>query len=211
MPHFMVDDYKVHVGKIVCVTGSNEGDIGESFYIKPQSSISVDGSILELGKGQRSSYSMMLGIAMGERAGDDSRSLMRSILGYGVMLDHHLCNNGPHPDIDTLRKPLISGKDGFCSISEFMSAKEVGDPYSLEAYLQVNDEEQLVMSTRDIPVSIEDALSFITRHITLYPGDIVGIWLDGVSRPVNAGDLIECGISGISTLTVRIEDSGTGK
>ena len=36
-------------------------------------SIAEDGSTLELGKGERSSYSMMLGIAMGEKTGDDSR------------------------------------------------------------------------------------------------------------------------------------------
>ena len=211
MPHFVMGRYKFDVGKVVCVIGHDGKDGKNEFYIKPQGSISQDGSsILKVDTGNGNAFSMMLGIAIGERTGGDPRSLMMSILGLGVMLDHHIANVDDSDLIDHLRDPDMSGRDGFCTISEFIPFKKVGDPYSLEAYLQINDEEHLLMSTRDMQIKIEDALQSISENITLFPGDIVGIWLDGIDRPVKPGDLIEGGISSISTVSVQMDEHEDG-
>ncbi len=210
MPHFIMDRYKVDVGKIVCVVSDN-GDGVCDFYLKPQGSISSDGSDTVIPDGEdRLAFSMMLGIAIGERTIGDPRTLMRSILGMGVMIDHHLTKDNRTEMLKHLRDPVISGRDGFCTISEFLPMKKIGDPYGLEAYLQVNEEEKLEMSTRDMITTIEDALGSIGRHITLFPGDLVGIWLDGIDRPSFPGDLIEGGISGLSTITARIVEKEAG-
>jgi acylpyruvate hydrolase len=200
-----MDHYKIDVGKIICVLGPDDKKSRNRFYIKPQGSIGHDGDELEIGDEiDEMRFSMMLGIAIGEKISGDPRSMMRSILGYGVMIDHHMKYDGDQ--LLALRDPLNSGLDGFCSISEFIPSKKVGDPYALEAYLQVNDEEQLVMSTRDMEMKIEDALQRISSNMTLFPGDMVGIWIDGIDRPSKPGDLLECGISGISTLGIKIRD-----
>jgi fumarylpyruvate hydrolase len=206
MPHFIMDRYKVDVGKVVCIPGNNGSEGGGcGFYLKPQGALSRDGSEVVLaGDPPEMAFSMMLGVAIGERSTGDPRTVMRSILGLGVMVDHHLRIEDPKALLYELRDPLVSGRDGFCTISDFVPLKDVGDPYGLEVYLQVNEEEWLQMSTRDMPISIEDAITSIGKHITLFPGDLVGIWLDGISRPVEPGDLIEGGISGISTITTKL-------
>jgi len=202
-----MDRYKIDVGKVICMLGPNEKGAKNRFYLKPQGAIGHDGSELTMPDGtDEMNFSMMLGIAIGERIGNDPRSMMRSILGFGVMIDHHITGKNGSSHIDDLRDPTMSGFDGFCTISEFIPFKKVGDPYGLEAYLQVNEEEQLLMSTRDMELKIEDALQKISNGITLYPGDLIGIWMDGIGRPSKPGDLIECGISGISTLSVKIAD-----
>jgi 5-oxopent-3-ene-1,2,5-tricarboxylate decarboxylase/2-hydroxyhepta-2,4-diene-1,7-dioate isomerase len=203
-----MDRYKFDVGKVVCVIGSSMKDDESGFYIKPQGSIARDEQVVKgMKEDEELSFSMMLGVAISERIGKGHSSFMRSVLGLGVMFDHHIRKNGNGPLISHLRDPRNSGRDGFCTISEFIPLKNVGDPYSLEAYLQINDEEHLLMSTRDMGIRIEDALQNVSEFITLYPGDILGIWIDGTDRPARHGDLIEGGISSISTLSVRVEDN----
>lgn len=207
MPHFIMDRYKIDVGKIVCMIGPDEKRSRDRFYIKPQGSINQEGNELAIPDGlDEMNFSMMLGVAIGEKIGNDPRSMMRSIMGFGVMIDHHIPKKEGVNLIEHLRDPLASGLDGFCTISEFVPFKDVGDPYGHEAYLQVNGEEKLLMSTRDMELKIEDALQGISRGITLFPGDIVGIWMDGIGRPIRPGDLIECGISGISTVSIKISE-----
>ncbi len=206
MPHFIMERYKVDVGKIVCIIeGGNKEKEDCVFYIKPQGSLVQDGSETPIpDESEGLAFSMMMGIAVGERSKGDPRTMMRSILGLGVMLDHHVQNDGSSDLISHLRDPLKSGRDGFCTISEFVPLKKVGDPYGLEAYLQVNGEEKLQMSTRDMLTTMENALESVGKHITLFPGDLIGIWLDGLDRPSGPGDLIEGGISNISTITSKI-------
>ena len=207
MPHFMMDKYKIDVGKIICIIGPDERGAKNRFYIKPQGSINHENEQLVIPDGVNElGFSMMMGIAIGEKIGNDPRSMMRSILGFGVMVDHHIPNGDGVDLLDHLRNPMNSGLDGFCTVSEFVPFKVVGDPYGHEAYLQVNEEEKLLMSTRDMELKIEDALQAISRGITLFPGDIIGIWMDGIGRPSKPGDLIECGISGISTLSIKIAE-----
>ncbi|HHD15330.1 MAG TPA: hypothetical protein ENK47_01320 [Euryarchaeota archaeon] len=209
MPYFRMEHYKVDVGKIVCVTGRADGK-GLTYYLKPQGSIVHDGSRTYVPDDVRStSVTMMLGIAIGERIDHDSSGMMRSVMGMGVMLDHHVTwKKGDASLFDHLLRPSNSGRDTFCTISEFIPMKSVGDPYALDAYLQINEEESLVMSTREMDMSIEDVLGSLKKEITLFPGDLVGVWLEENDHPVNDGDLIEAGISNIAILSSRITRRG---
>jgi 2-keto-4-pentenoate hydratase/2-oxohepta-3-ene-1,7-dioic acid hydratase in catechol pathway len=88
---------------------------------------------------------------------------------------------------------------------------ELGDPGNLTLETLVNGNRMQAGNTRDLIFKIPEILAYISRDITLVPGDVistgtpagVGIFRD---PPVtlSAGDVVECRIEGIGALQNRI-------
>jgi 5-oxopent-3-ene-1,2,5-tricarboxylate decarboxylase/2-hydroxyhepta-2,4-diene-1,7-dioate isomerase len=56
-------------------------------------------------------------------------------------------------------------------------------------------------NTKNCVFSVSKILSFITRHITLYPGDVVITGTPKGIAPMKPGDVVEVTIEGIGKLT----------
>jgi 2-keto-4-pentenoate hydratase/2-oxohepta-3-ene-1,7-dioic acid hydratase in catechol pathway len=85
-----------------------------------------------------------------------------------------------------------------------VTADEVPDPQRLRLWLTVNDERRQDSSTADMIFPVASLLSFISRFMTLCPGDVVatgtpsGVALGGnPPRYLRAGDVVRCGVEGL--------------
>ena len=95
------------------------------------------------------------------------------------------------------------GCDTFGPIGPYLvTADQVGDPQNLDMWLSVNGERMQRGNTRTMIFSVAVLVSYISRFMTLHPGDLittgtppgVGMGLKTGPRFLKAGDVIELGI-----------------
>lgn len=158
-------------------------------------------------------YECELGIVMGKRARHvPEAEALDYVAGYTVLNDISDRQYKPFPD----RKPRDRdaffdwqhGKwhDGFCPIGPCLTtADAVPDPQCLGVQLSVNGESRQDGSTAQMIYPVAAIIEFISRSMTLLPGDIIAT---GTPAGVGAasgtflqpGDSIEASIEGIGTL-----------
>ncbi len=87
---------------------------------------------------------------------------------------------------------LAKAFDGSCPISTCIPTAAVEDPQDVELQLTVNGEIRQSGNTRMMIHSIDKLITFISRHVTLLPGDVL---LTGTPEGVGqlkSGDMLEC-------------------
>lgn len=96
----------------------------------------------------------------------------------------------------------VKGKsaDTFAPIGPFLATPdEVGDPHSLNLWLKVNGKIMQKSTTADMIFNIPFIVSYLSRYMTLLPGDIIstgtpeGVGM-GQNRFLKPGDIVELGI-----------------
>ncbi len=103
----------------------------------------------------------------------------------------------------------IKGKsaDTFAPLGPWLVTRdEVPDPHALDIWLELNGERRQDANTRTMIFTIAYLLSYLSRFLTLKPGDVVttgtpyGVGL-GCDPPVflKPGDVMELGIDGLGT------------
>jgi len=99
------------------------------------------------------------------------------------------------------------GCDTFAPIGPWLVTKdEITDPHNLRLWLKVNDTMMQDSNTDDLIFNIPFLVAYISRFMTLLPGDIIstgtpaGVGL-GFNPPVylKEGDVVELGIDGLGT------------
>ena len=98
------------------------------------------------------------------------------------------------------------GCDTFGPVGPWMvTADEVADPQALDMWLDVNGVRKQVGNTRTMIVSVAQLVSYISRFMTLYPGDLIstgtppGVGMGAKPHPVflKAGDTMRLSIAGL--------------
>ena len=103
----------------------------------------------------------------------------------------------------------VKGKscDTFAPVGPFIATKdEIKDPNNLHLWLKLNGETVQDSSTSDFIFNVQEVVSYISRFMTLLPGDIIstgtpfGVGL-GFNPPkyLKPGDVVELGIEGLGT------------
>lgn len=98
------------------------------------------------------------------------------------------------------------GHDTFCPIGPWLvTADEVGDPQALDMFLDVNGARMQTGNTRTMIFNIAEIIAYLSRFVTLYPGDLIitgtppgvgeGKKPDAVY--LKAGDTMRLGITGL--------------
>lgn len=104
------------------------------------------------------------------------------------------------------------GCDTFAPMGPWMVTKdEIANAHNLRLWLTVNDEKYQDGSTSDFIFNIPHVVSYISRFMTLLPGDVIstgtpaGVGL-GFNPPVylKAGDVMELGIDGLGTARQKV-------
>ena len=100
-------------------------------------------------------------------------------------------------------KPWVRSKgfDTFCPMGPYVIPKDdIDDVYSLNMELRVNGEVRQKATLADMIYKIPTLIEFLSRHMTLNPGDIICTGTpEGVS-PIKPGDVIEAEIDRIGIL-----------
>ncbi|MFN2321839.1 MAG: fumarylacetoacetate hydrolase family protein [Trueperaceae bacterium] len=99
---------------------------------------------------------------------------------------------------DDLQWVRAKSSDGFCPVGPWLETDL--DPSDLTVQVRVNGELRQDGRTRDLIFSVPEILSYISRFLTLEPGDLVLTGTpDGVG-PLEPGDLVDVTIDAIGTL-----------
>lgn len=78
------------------------------------------------------------------------------------------------------------------------------DPDNLMLRMRVNGQEKQKESTKDLLFKSADIVSFVSRHVTLEPGDTIFTGTPQKTTPVKPGDVMEVEIEGIGILRNKV-------
>ena len=69
---------------------------------------------------------------------------------------------------------------------------------------RLNGEVRQSQRTADLIFPVDQVVSFISRYVTLLPGDIIYTGTPGNTKAMEPGDVIEIEVEGVGTLRNRI-------
>ena len=78
------------------------------------------------------------------------------------------------------------------------------NPDNLMLRLRVNGEEKQKESTKDLLFKSAEIISFVSRHVTLEPGDVIFTGTPQKTTPIKPGDVMEVEIEGIGILRNKV-------
>ncbi len=116
-------------------------------------------------------YEVELGIVIGKNAKNVSKEeALDHVFGYVT------ANDLSARDLQFVSSQWLLGKscDGFSPVGPYLVTKdEVGDPNNLKLKTYVNGEERQNSNTADMIFYCDEIISYISKHMTLTPGDII--------------------------------------
>ena len=96
------------------------------------------------------------------------------------------------------------GFDTFCPVGEAVALEAV-EPDELEVVARVNGEERQRGRASDMAFSFGELVAFISRIMTLEPGDLIATGTPEGVGPLQAGDRVEVELVGLTTLENPVE------
>lgn len=193
-------------GKIVCV-GRNYVDHAKELgnevpkepliFLKPPSSVIEAGQAIVLPEqSSRVEYEGEIGVIVGARLRNASEEeALRAVRGI-VAVNDVTARDLQKSDGQWTR---AKGFDTFCPIGQESAA--LPDLKSLEVVTRVNGEERQRGKSSDMVFSIPTILAYISRVMTLEPGDLVATGTPAGVGPLAPGDTVEVEIVGISQVS----------
>lgn len=143
-----------------------------------------------------------LGVIIGKKAKNISEDMaMDYVLGYTIIND--VTARDMQTEDLSIANPWFRSKsfDTFCPIGPYLILKEqIQDPHNLNIELRVNGNTRQKDNTKNLIFKIPYIISFITRHMTLEPGDIIATGTPSGIAPIKPGDIVEAEIEAIGIL-----------
>jgi 2-keto-4-pentenoate hydratase/2-oxohepta-3-ene-1,7-dioic acid hydratase in catechol pathway len=203
---------KFRPGKIVCVGRNyrehakelgNEVPKDPLIFLKPPSSVIWEGGHIELPvASQKVEFEGEIGIVIGEtmkRASEDmAAGGIRSIVAVNDVTARDLQKS----DGQWTR---AKGFDTFCPLGEESSS--VPDWAGLSVVTRVNGTVRQTGKATEMVFSIPFLLAYISRIMTLEPGDLVATGTPSGVGPLAPGDVVEVDIPGVSRVSNPVRGS----
>ena len=166
-------------------------------FFKPPSSLIGPGEPIVLpGICQRVEFEGEIGIVIGRRLRNaDAAAAERAIAGF-VCVNDVTCRDLQKVDGQWGR---AKGFDTFCPAGPRVATGL--DWHSLELSCRVNGVERQRAKATDMHFSIPELMSFLSRVMTLEPGDLIATGTPAGTGPLQNGDTVEVEISGVGTLS----------
>jgi 2-keto-4-pentenoate hydratase/2-oxohepta-3-ene-1,7-dioic acid hydratase in catechol pathway len=203
----------VQPSKIVCV-GRNyrehAAELGNEvpqepllFFKPPSSLLPPGGTIIRPKASARTDYEGELGVVIARRCHQltDSEDVRPYILGYTCV------NDFTARDLQKKDSQWVRGKgfDTFCPVGPVVA--DALDPWAgVQVETRVNSEVRQSGNTRDLIFPLDALIRYISRIMTLEPGDLIATGTPEGVGAVVAGDAIEVSIAGIGQLRNPVAD-----
>nr|WP_297355082.1 fumarylacetoacetate hydrolase family protein [uncultured Caldimonas sp.] len=209
------------MGKFVCV-GLNYADHAAEaglavpkepvLFMKATSAVIGANDPVVLPQGSvKGDWEVELGVVIGQRARYVSEAeALQHVAGYCVVNDvserEFQIERGGQWDKG-------KGCDTFGPVGPWLvTADEVPDPQALALWLDLNGERRQSGSTRTMVFGVAQLVSYISRFMTLYPGDListgtppgVGMGCKPQPRYLRPGDVMRLGIAGLGEQLQRV-------
>ena len=193
--------------KIVCVGRNyaehaaelgNEMPSAPLLFLKAPSAVIFDGDAIELpSASERVEHEGELAVVIGQTAKDigDDEDIAPYIRGYTCL------NDVTARDIQRADVQFTRGKsfDTFCPIGPWIETEL--DPTDIGVTVRVNGDLRQQGRTSQMTFPVDYLVRYISRHMTLIPGDIIATGTPSGVGPLKPGDTVTVEIEGIGTLT----------
>lgn len=203
---------KYRPGKIVCVGRNyrehakelgNEVPKEPLLFLKPPSSVVHESEAIRLPKASaKVEHEGEIGVIVGKRLSwaseEDAARGIRGIIAVNDVTARDLQKT----DGQWTR---AKGFDTFCPLGE--ESSKLPDLDSLTVITRVNGVERQRGKSTEMVFSIPSLLAYISRIMTLEPGDLVATGTPSGVGPLAPGDLVEVEIPGVSRVTNPVQES----
>ena len=191
--------------KIVCLGVNYRSHAGEFnsqippsplLFLKPPSAIiGPEDKIIYPAMSQRMDYEGELGVVIKKKASHVSpQTALDYVLGYTCFNDV-TARDLQRPDGQWTR---AKGFDTFAPFGPYIETEIDPTNAPIETYLNGQLKQQ--SNTAELLFSVREVISFISRVMTLLPGDVIATGTPGGIGPMNPGDTIEIKIPPIGVL-----------
>ncbi len=128
----------------------------------------------------------------------------KCIWGYAVGLD--MTRRDLQSGLKSRGQPWELGKafDHSAPVTPLTPVAQTGPLTSGRIWLQVNDETKQTGDLRDMIWSISETIAELSRYFELHAGDLIFTGTPEGVGPVKPGDVVEFGVDGLQSGTVRI-------
>jgi 2-keto-4-pentenoate hydratase/2-oxohepta-3-ene-1,7-dioic acid hydratase in catechol pathway len=181
------------------------------FFTKPPSTVIGHHGFIEIEPwvSEQIDYEVELGVVIGKAVRNTPlESAMEAVFGYTIM------NDVTARDLQRKHDQWFKGKglDSFCPVGPYIvTADEFGDPYDATIELSVNGETRQRDNTGHMHFRIDRMIADLSQGMTLLPGDMIATGTPpGVGYAMTppqflkSGDIVECRIERLGTLTNRV-------
>jgi len=193
-------------GKIVCVGRNymehakelgNEVPAEPLVFYKPTSSVIADGEAIVLPNGAgRVDFEGEIGLVIGTRlrraTSEQARTAVRGIVAVNDISARDLQKSDP-------QWWRAKGYDTFCPLGP--ERRGDVDLEDLGIVSRVNGSVRQEGHTREMAFPLTDLIVFITRAITLEPGDVIATGTPAGVGPLSPGDVVEIEVPGWSKVS----------
>ncbi len=197
----------VRPSKIVCIGRNyrdhaaelgNEVPVAPLLFLKAPSALLAPGASIVLPpESQRVDFEGEMGIVIGRRC-----SKLREDAEVAPYIRGYVCVN------DVTARDLqktdgqwsrAKGFDSFCPVGPWVT-DEVDLAAGLDLTTQVNGETKQQGTTRDLIFDVPTLIRYISRMMTLYPGDLISTGTPSGVGPLKAGDVVRVSVGGCGIL-----------
>jgi 2-keto-4-pentenoate hydratase/2-oxohepta-3-ene-1,7-dioic acid hydratase in catechol pathway len=193
-------------GKIVCVGrnyakhASELGNVVPSeplIFLKPPSAVIPSGAPIVLPEGVgRVDYEGEIGVVIGTRARHVPEPDAWGVVAGFVAVNDVTARDLQHKDSQWSR---AKGFDSFCPLGAVMPLREVR-PETLQVITRVNGQERQRGEIGELAFSIPTLIAYISRIMTLEPGDLIATGTPEGVGPLSAGDEVEVTVTGVGSV-----------
>lgn len=173
------------------------------FFKPPSSLLSPGGTILRPKLSERVDYEGELALIIGRRCRNlgESEEAKPYILGY-TCLNDVTARDLQKKDGQWAR---AKGFDTFCPVGPVVSDEP--DPWAgASVETRVNGEVRQQGNTADFIFTLDVIIRYISRFMTLLPGDVIATGTPAGVGPLQAGDVVEVSVGGVGTLRSVVAD-----
>jgi 2-keto-4-pentenoate hydratase/2-oxohepta-3-ene-1,7-dioic acid hydratase in catechol pathway len=149
-----------------------------------------------------------LGVVIGDPAWQvDAASAMAHVFGYTIVNDV----SSRDPWLDGDQWLLGKSMPGFCPVGPWIVTADEFDPNDVRLGCTINGVSIQDGRTSDMRFSIAEVIAYLSRHVTLQPGDLIATGTParlatppGPDRHLERGDVVTVWIEGIGELTTTV-------
>lgn len=195
-------NYAAHVSEMAALGPYPAWMLEFSVFLKAPSSIIGPGAVIHLPNvgDEEIHHESELGVIIG-KAGKNipEERALDHVLGYTGILDITVRGQGDR----STRKSY----DGFTPVGPWLvTAEEVGDPHdlSIQLWLNAQDVPRQDVNTREMRVKIPQMIAYISRIMTLNPGDVISTGAPPGVGKIAPGDVMTFEIEKIGRMDIYV-------
>jgi len=201
-------NYAEHVAEMKDL-GTGDAPTAPLLFLKPSTSVIGPGDAIRIPPGSTNvHHEVELAVVIGARGARNvtEDQAMASVFGYTIGNDVSERDMQKSDGQWTRAK----GFDSFCPLGPWIETDLAGlglDPTDLEITSSVDGEPRQKGRTSQLVFGIPVLLSYISRVMTLLPGDVVLTGTPAGVGPIRAGQRVTCSIEGLGTLENPVADA----